>query len=356
MNAATGAGIAVPAGVNTNDDELHPALSADGRSLVFTRMKLQPKLNGDVVPPTPRSHASGWTCRRGRQRRSSSAGTGAVYSWKTTTTTNLARGIVPVETLQSCRSAPRRAPRPWRTRRSTAPTQYTAQRTEIFARVVPSPARRAARGVDRATSSREQSSRGRLRAMLRLRATARYLIARESRCDQRRARAGHGAAVAVRSRGRASDQHVRRRSRCSTFGSTTECRRGIRCRAAATATWRSTSATGDRRRHPIDHVPRARPRPTVAPAPITTNEPGADAGVVARQHEARVRAPRPTVDASSASTTHAGHAGDGESAGRTRRGRADAADARSSRTCTAGLRSPTGRRRRRRSRSAARRA
>ena len=40
VNAATGAQVAVPAGVNTPDDELHPALSADGRYLAFTRMKL----------------------------------------------------------------------------------------------------------------------------------------------------------------------------------------------------------------------------------------------------------------------------------------------------------------------------
>ena len=55
VNAATGATRTLPAGVNTADDELHPALSPDGRFLVFTRMKLLPKLNGDIVPPTDRS-------------------------------------------------------------------------------------------------------------------------------------------------------------------------------------------------------------------------------------------------------------------------------------------------------------
>ncbi len=54
VNAATGAQVTVPAGVNTPDDELHPALSNDGRHLVFTRMKLLPKLNGDIVPPAQR--------------------------------------------------------------------------------------------------------------------------------------------------------------------------------------------------------------------------------------------------------------------------------------------------------------
>ena len=55
VNAATGASIALPAGVNTNDDELHPTLSPDGRYLVFMRTKLLPKLNGDIVPPAART-------------------------------------------------------------------------------------------------------------------------------------------------------------------------------------------------------------------------------------------------------------------------------------------------------------
>lgn len=38
VNVSTGATVPVPATVNTTDDELHPALSADGRYLVFTRM------------------------------------------------------------------------------------------------------------------------------------------------------------------------------------------------------------------------------------------------------------------------------------------------------------------------------
>ena len=55
VNAATGAAIALPAGVNTPDDELHPTLSSDGRYLVFMRTKLLPKLNGDIVPPEART-------------------------------------------------------------------------------------------------------------------------------------------------------------------------------------------------------------------------------------------------------------------------------------------------------------
>ena len=55
VNAATGAAIALPAGVNTPDDELHPTLSPDGRYLVFMRTKLLPKLNGDIVPPEART-------------------------------------------------------------------------------------------------------------------------------------------------------------------------------------------------------------------------------------------------------------------------------------------------------------
>lgn len=39
-------------------DELHPALSPDGRFLAFTRMRLLPKLNGDIVPPAQRTLVS----------------------------------------------------------------------------------------------------------------------------------------------------------------------------------------------------------------------------------------------------------------------------------------------------------
>ena len=55
VNALTGATLALPAGVNTNDDELHPTLTPDGRYLVFMRTKLLPKLNGDIVPPEART-------------------------------------------------------------------------------------------------------------------------------------------------------------------------------------------------------------------------------------------------------------------------------------------------------------
>ena len=54
VNPATGASIAVPAGVNTNADEFHPALTPDGRYLVFTRATLQPQPDGDIVPPEQR--------------------------------------------------------------------------------------------------------------------------------------------------------------------------------------------------------------------------------------------------------------------------------------------------------------
>jgi hypothetical protein len=55
LKAQDGAAIPLPAGVNTDDDELHPALSPDGHFLVFTRMKLLPKLNGDIPVPAARS-------------------------------------------------------------------------------------------------------------------------------------------------------------------------------------------------------------------------------------------------------------------------------------------------------------
>jgi hypothetical protein len=55
LNASTGAPLTLPDGVNTTDDELHPALSVDGRFLLFERMRLLPKLNGDIVPPAART-------------------------------------------------------------------------------------------------------------------------------------------------------------------------------------------------------------------------------------------------------------------------------------------------------------
>jgi hypothetical protein len=55
VDVGTGQSIAVPAGVNTAQDEIRPALTADGRYLVFTRMQLQPLLNGDVIPPSDRT-------------------------------------------------------------------------------------------------------------------------------------------------------------------------------------------------------------------------------------------------------------------------------------------------------------
>jgi hypothetical protein len=55
INAQTGAAITLPAGVNTTADELHPALSRDGRLLVFERMTLLPNLSGDFLPPEQRT-------------------------------------------------------------------------------------------------------------------------------------------------------------------------------------------------------------------------------------------------------------------------------------------------------------
>jgi hypothetical protein len=55
VNASTGEARTLPAGVNTTDDELHPTLSPDGRYLAFTRMRLLPKLNGDVAVPAQRT-------------------------------------------------------------------------------------------------------------------------------------------------------------------------------------------------------------------------------------------------------------------------------------------------------------
>jgi len=96
VNAATGAQVAVPAGVNTPDDELHPALSADGRYLVFTRMKLQPKLNGDIVPPTLRTLQ--WVDRQtGTITQIANGGVGPVFTSKTTTSSTLTWGTVPSE-------------------------------------------------------------------------------------------------------------------------------------------------------------------------------------------------------------------------------------------------------------------
>jgi hypothetical protein len=55
LRSQDGTALPLPAGVNTAADELHPALSPDGRFLVFTRMTLQPKLNGDIPVPAQRS-------------------------------------------------------------------------------------------------------------------------------------------------------------------------------------------------------------------------------------------------------------------------------------------------------------
>ena len=55
VDLGTGQNISLPTGVNTAADEIHPALTANGRFLVFTRMQLTPLLNGDVIPPSERT-------------------------------------------------------------------------------------------------------------------------------------------------------------------------------------------------------------------------------------------------------------------------------------------------------------
>src|SRR5258705_6606881 len=51
VDVGTGQDIPLPSGVNTAADEFHPALSSDGRFLVFTRATVQPLLDGSVLPP-----------------------------------------------------------------------------------------------------------------------------------------------------------------------------------------------------------------------------------------------------------------------------------------------------------------
>ena len=99
VNVSTGATVPVPAAVNTTDDELHPALSADGRYLVFTRMKLQPKLNGDIVPPAQR--AIHWLDRQTgqiTQVNGGAGGAGPVFTSKTSVSSALTWGIPPEQT------------------------------------------------------------------------------------------------------------------------------------------------------------------------------------------------------------------------------------------------------------------
>jgi hypothetical protein len=55
VDLGTGQNISLPTGVNTAADEIHPALTANGRFLVFTRMQVTPLLNGDVIPPSERT-------------------------------------------------------------------------------------------------------------------------------------------------------------------------------------------------------------------------------------------------------------------------------------------------------------
>jgi WD40-like Beta Propeller Repeat len=55
VNTATGRSLVVPGSVNTTADEFHPALTPDGRFLVFTRTTLVPQPDGDVVPPATRN-------------------------------------------------------------------------------------------------------------------------------------------------------------------------------------------------------------------------------------------------------------------------------------------------------------
>ncbi len=54
VNTATGTSVFVSGGVNSAADEFHPALTPDGRYLVFTRTALVGQPDGDVVPPATR--------------------------------------------------------------------------------------------------------------------------------------------------------------------------------------------------------------------------------------------------------------------------------------------------------------
>jgi hypothetical protein len=99
VNAATGAAVALPAGVNTPDDELHPALSPDGRFLLFTRMKLLPKLNGDIVPPATRTVH--WVDLQTAQTTAVGSGSGPVITTKTAASRTLTWGITPVDVTPS---------------------------------------------------------------------------------------------------------------------------------------------------------------------------------------------------------------------------------------------------------------
>jgi hypothetical protein len=51
VDVGTGKDIPLPQGVNTTQDEYHPALTADGQFLVFTRAQVQPLFDGTVLPP-----------------------------------------------------------------------------------------------------------------------------------------------------------------------------------------------------------------------------------------------------------------------------------------------------------------
>ena len=95
VNAATGAQLPVPAGVNTPADELHPALSPDGSSLVFSRMQLQPKLNGDIVPPTTNRNIFWVNRAAGTPQAAGFQATGAVYTSRSANSTSFATGLVP---------------------------------------------------------------------------------------------------------------------------------------------------------------------------------------------------------------------------------------------------------------------
>ena len=95
VNAATGAQLPVPAGVNTPADELHPALSPDGSSLVFSRMQLQPKLNGDIVPPTTNRNIFWVNRAAGTPQAAGFQATGAVYTSRSPNSTSFATGLFP---------------------------------------------------------------------------------------------------------------------------------------------------------------------------------------------------------------------------------------------------------------------
>ena len=323
VNAATGAQIAVPAGVNTPDDELHPALSADGRSLVFTRMKLQPKLNGDIVPPTERIAALGRPRRPGRSRSSSRRGHRRRVHVDDRRPRRPCVGTVP--------SAPRptgafdTAEGQLAAARHACPCPPAARRRE---RRHPRERRRD-RDVPHAASIAglfTETIFG-MRAASRAPARAPPATSRSSYHDPITGAISKSVstAVALRPARAASSNELADRSACSRSATTAP------RRAPRPAQRRRLRRPGpdDRRgrRHPLDHLP-GRDADDGGAGADHHDEPGADAGLVARRDQARLRAPYRRPAQARHLRRHARHPDRGQHAGRDRRRGPVTADAR----------------------------